>query len=198
LSLKDDIGMVKEELTAEEQFFEKAVVTEKFVKKYKNVMIGAVVLIVVVVAGNIAYNVNKQSTLNAVNKTLLTLESHPEDKSAVNKLESLSPTLHDVWLYSQAVVKKDVKTLETLQDSKAPLIGGLATYETAQNLQDKAKLDAYAQTQGAIYRDLAQIQLALILMNENKISEAHSKLSMISIDSPLSRVAQALMHYGVK
>jgi hypothetical protein len=198
LSLKDDIGMVKEELTAEEQFFEKAVVTEKFVKKYKNVMIGTVVVIVLIVAGNIIYNINKQNTLEAVNNTLLTLESNPNDKSAVTKLESLSPTLHDVWLYSQAVVKKDVKTLETLQNSKAPLIGGLSSYEAAQNLQDKAKLDAYAQTQGAIYRDLAQIQLALILMNEHKIDEAHAKLSMISIESPLSTIAKALMHYGIK
>jgi len=46
LSLKENIGMVKEELTAEEQFFEKAVVTERFVKKYKNVMIGSLVVIV--------------------------------------------------------------------------------------------------------------------------------------------------------
>ncbi len=198
LSLKDDIGMVKEELTAEEQFFEKAVVTEKFVKKYKNVMIGSVVAIVLVVAGNIAYNINKENTLNAVNETLLSLQSHSDDKVALSKLESLSPVLHDVWLYSQAVVKKDVKTLESLQNSKAPLIDDLATYEAAQNLQDKAKLESYTQRQGAIYRDLAQIQLALVLMNENKIKEAHSKLSMISIESPLATVAKALMHYGVK
>ena len=198
MSLKDDIGMVKEELTAEEQFFEKAVVTEKFVKKYKNVMIGSVVAIVLVVAGNIAYNINKENTLNAVNETLLSLQSHSDDKVALSKLESLSPVLHDVWLYSQAVVKKDVKTLESLQNSKAPLIDDLATYEAAQNLQDKAKLESYTQRQGAIYRDLAQIQLALVLMNENKIKEAHSKLSMISIESPLATVAKALMHYGVK
>ena len=35
LSLKTDIEMVKDELTSEEKFFEKAVVTEKFIKKYK-------------------------------------------------------------------------------------------------------------------------------------------------------------------
>jgi len=198
LSLKENIGMVKEGLTAEEQFFEKAVVTEKFVKKYKNVMIGSVVVIVLVVAGNIIYNMNRASTLNAVNKTLVTLESNPSSKEAQDKLASLSPTLNDVWLYSQAVAHQDVKTLDTLQKSKAPLIGGLATYEAAQNSQDKAKLEAYAQTQGAIYRDLAQVQLAIILMNENKIADAHEHLSMIGIQSPLAPVAKALMHYGVK
>ena len=198
MSLKENIGMVKEGLTAEEQFFEKAVVTEKFVKKYKNVMIGSVVVIALVVAGNIIYNMNRASTLNAVNKTLVTLESNPSSKEAQDKLASLSSTLNDVWLYSQAVAHQDLKTLDSLQQSKAPLIGGLATYEAAQNSQNKAKLEAYAQTQGAIYRDLAQVQLAIILMNENKIADAHEHLSMIGIQSPLAPVAKALMHYGVK
>ena len=190
--------MVKEELTAEEQFFEKAVVTEKFIKKYKNAMIGAVAAIVIVVGGNIIYNLNQQSRLKEVNETLLTLEATPQNKEALSALESLSPTLYDVWRYSQAVAKEDVKSLSALQNSKVPLIGGLASYEAAQNQQDKAKLEAYAQTQGAIYRDLAQVELALILMNENKISDAHEKLAMISMNSPLYTVAKALMHYGVK
>jgi len=198
LSLKDNLGMIQEELTAEEKFFEKAVVTEKFVKKYKNVMIGSVIVITLLVAGNIIYNINKDSTLKAANETLVSLKANPTDKATLAKLESLSSTLHDVWLYSQAVANADVKELEKLQNSKTILIGDLATYEAAQNLQDKEKLESYAQTQNVIYRDLAQIQLALILMNENKITEAHSKLSMISIDSPLASVAKALMHYGVK
>jgi len=126
LSLKENIGMVKEGLTAEEQFFEKAVVTERFVKKYKNVMIGSVVVIVLVVAGNIIYNVNRASSLNAVNKTVISLEANPSSKVLEDKLASLSPTLNDVWRYSQAVARGDVKTLDALQNSKAPLIGGFA------------------------------------------------------------------------
>ena len=35
MSLKEELEMVKEELSSEEKFFEKAVITEKFVKKYK-------------------------------------------------------------------------------------------------------------------------------------------------------------------
>jgi len=198
LSLKDNIGMVKEELTSEEKFFEKAVVTEKFVKKYKNAMIGSVVVIALFVAGNIIYDVNKEHTLQEANAALLTLKTNPQDTAALKNLQSLSPELHDVWLYSQAVVSKNVKDLQKLEASKALLINDLATYEEAQNLQDKEKLQAYAEKQGAIYKDLAQIQVAIILMNEGKIKEAHSKLKMISIDSPLATVAKALMHYGVK
>ena len=198
MSLKDNIGMIKEELTTEEKFFEKAVVTEKFVKKYKNVMIGSVVVVVLFVAGNIIYNVKEQNRLQEANAALLTLKKNPQDTATREKLHSLSPKLYDVWLYSQAVVQKNIKDLEKLENSKALLIDDLATYEAAQNLQDKEKLEAYAQKQGAIYKDLAQVQVAILLLNEGKIKEAHEKLRMIGAGSPLQTVAKALMHYGVK
>jgi len=198
LSLKTDIEMVKDELTSEEKFFEKAVVTEKFVKKYKNLIIGGVVAIVLFIAGNVAYTINKQNTIDSANAVLAELQINSDNKATLARLESLSPTLSDVWLYSKALVNKDMATLEELKNSKALLIADLASYETAQNTKDIQKLEAYANKQDAIYADLARVQNAVILMNEKKIDEAHEILSMINIDSSLSQVAHALMHYGVK
>ena len=198
MSLKDNIGMVREELTSEEKFFEKAVVTEKFVKKYKNVLIGSVVAITLFVAGNIIYNINKQNTLEAANSALLKLESNPSDQATLATLNSLSPALHDVWVYSQALTHNNMKDLEKLKNSKALLIADLSTYETAQNSQNIKKLENYSEKQNAIYRDLAQVQMAIILMKSGKVDEAHSKLSMISVNSPLAQISHALMHYGVK
>lgn len=190
--------MVKEELTSEEKFFEKAVVTEKFVKKYKNLMIGTVVIIVLFVAANIAYTVNEQNTKNSANIALSELQTNSNNPATLARLESLSPALYDVWTYSQAIVNNDVSTLDKLQNSKANLVGDLASYAVAQNSSDVSKLDAYANKKDAIYGDLARIESAVILMNEKKIDEAHTKLSMINVDSPLAQVANALMHYGVK
>ena len=190
--------MVREELTSEEKFFEKAVVTEKFVKKYKNVLIGSVVAITLFVAGNIIYNINKQNTLEAANSALLKLESNPSDQATLATLNSLSPALHDVWVYSQALTHNNMKDLEKLKNSKALLIADLSTYETAQNSQNIKKLENYSEKQNAIYRDLAQVQMAIILMKSGKVDEAHSKLSMISVNSPLAQISHALMHYGVK
>ena len=198
MSLKENIDMVKDELTSEEKFFEKAVVTEKFVKKYKNVMIGGVVALVLFVAGNIAYTINKQNTLDSANAALAELQVNSNNPATLARLESLSPALSDVWNYSQALVNKDMTVLEKLQNSDAQLIGDLATYELAQNANDIAKLDAYSNEKNAIYADLARMQSAVLLMNEKKIEEAHTKLSMINVDSPLAQVANALMHYGVK
>jgi len=198
LSLKNDLDMVKEELSSEEKFFEKAVVTEKFVKKYKKLLIGSVIAIVVVVVGDVAYEANKQHTITLANETLATLMKNPNDKAQVDVLGTLSPALHDVWLYSQAIANNDVKELEKLKSSKALVVGDLASYESAQRSANVAQLDTYTTKQNGIYKDLAQVQLAVILMNDGKIDEAHEKLKMVGINSPLAKLSQALMHYGVK
>ncbi|CAI6149783.1 MAG: hypothetical protein SPLUMA2_SPLUMAMAG2_01622 [uncultured Sulfurimonas sp.] len=198
MSLKTDIEMVKDELTSEEKFFEKAVVTEKFVKKYKNLIIGGVIATVLFIAGNVAYTINKQNTIDSANAVLAELQINSDNEATLARLESLSPALSNVWLYSQALVNKDTATLEKLKNSKALLIADLASYEAAQNTKDAQKLEAYANKQDVIYVDLARVQNAVILMNEKKIDEAHEILSMININSSLSQVAKALMHYGVK
>ncbi|MEA2091637.1 MAG: hypothetical protein U9O83_04625, partial [Campylobacterota bacterium] len=103
MSLKNDIEMVKEELNSEEKFFEKAVITEKFVKKYKNWMIFAVMGIIVLVGANIAYDLNKQSQITAANNALSVLSKDAQNSEALLTLKSISPELYDVWIYSNAV-----------------------------------------------------------------------------------------------
>jgi len=198
LSLKQDIEMVKEELNSEEKFFEKAVMTERFVKKYKTAMIISVIAVVVIASANFAYEMNQKSTKDAANATLLELQTNPKNASALARLETLSPAMHDVWVYSQALVNNDLETLKTLKSSKTILISDLATYESATASKDLKTLENYALKQDAIYKDLATLQSAVILMDEGKIDEAHVKLSQISIDSSLAAVSKALMHYGVK
>ena len=190
--------MVKEELNSEEKFFETAVITEKFVKKYKYAMIAAVVAIVVGVVGNISYDINKQNTLDAANAALSQLQSEPSNAVLVTRLESLSPALSDAWKYSQAIANQDAESLKKLKGSKTALISDLASYSLASESKDITALNAYALKQDGIYKDLAQIQAAVLLMNASKIKEAHEKLSLIGVGSPLSQVANALMHYGVE
>ena len=100
LSLKQNIEMVKEELNSEEKFFEKAVMTERFVKKYKNIMIASVVAVVVLVGANIAYTQNQKTKMKSANVALHSLQSNPLDVDARANLKSLSPDLYTVWRYS--------------------------------------------------------------------------------------------------
>lgn len=198
MSIKNDIKMVREELTSEEKFFEQSVITERFVKKYKTLIIGGVILVVMAVAGNVAYNINKESTITAANEALMELEKDPSNKEELMRLETLSPALHDVFVYSQALVKKDMQGLESLKDSKVFPLADLVTYEVAQTNKDVNALTTYSLEQDAIYKELAKVQAAIILMQEGEVDKAHSKLQTISDASPLAQVAKALLHYGVK
>ena len=198
MSLKNDIEMVRQELNSEEKFFEKAVITEKFVKKYKSTLIGTIVVIIIAVSANIAYELNKTSQIKAANETLILLMKNPTDATSSARLESLSPALYDAWIYSQAVANKDIAALEALQTSKTFIVSDMAKYEVAQNSKDISKLDAYASIQNAVYGDLAVVQSAVILINEGKSEVAHQKLTTIKEDSSMYTVAKALLHYGVK
>ena len=198
MSLKENIEMVKEELNSEEKFFEKAVMTEKFVKKYKKVIIGSIVAIVVVVAADIAYNLKEQNRIESANETLALLEKNPNDATALARLDTLSPALHDVWVYSQAIVEQKAESLQALQKTDALIINDTANYEAAQLSADTNKLDSYAQKEDAIYKDLSYVMEAVLLLEDKKIDAAHAKLSLVALNSPLADVASALMHYGVK
>ena len=198
MSLKENLDMVKDELNSEEKFFEKAVVTERFVKKYKKPLIGVVIAVVFVVVGNLAYEASEQSRIESANETLAVLQKNPQDKIALAKLDSLSPTLYAVWNYSQAIVDKDVVKLERLKYTKALIINDTSVYEAAELKGDKDALSRYSKKQQAIYKDLAVVMNAVLLMENGKLDDAHQKLSMIGEQSSMAPVAKALMHYGVK
>lgn len=198
MSLKENIGMVKEELNSEEKFFEKAVVTERFVKKYKNVLIGSLVVIVIGVGGNLIYKANENSRIESANAALLKLQKDANNTEAATDLKSLSPKLYDVWVLSNAITSDDFKTLEGLKNSKTDLVGDIASYELAQNSKDLKALEKYASNKNALYRDLALVESAVLLMDKGQTQKAHEELAKISVNSPLNKVANALLHYGVK
>jgi len=195
LSLKDNIKMVKEELNSEEKFFEKAVITEKFVKKYKKVMIASVVAIVVFVVANFAYEANLNNKTLAANIALNQLNKNANDGNALSELKISSPELYDVWMFSQAVKNQDLEAIKKLKNTKTPIIDDLVKYELA---TDASSLDKYASSGDAIYRDLALVQSAVLLFEENKIEEAHNELLKVSQNSSLYKLVQTLLHYGVK
>jgi hypothetical protein len=187
--------MVKEELNSEEKFFEKAVMTERFIKKYKKLMIASVITVVVIVGANIAYTANKESKIEAANIAFFNLQADPKNSAALNELKELSPNLHDVWIYSQAIANKEFQTIKSLKNSKTLIVSDLVKYELA---QDPASLENYASKQDAIYKDLALVQAAVMLIKENKINEAKNKLLKVSKESSLKNIVAALMHYGIE
>lgn len=194
--------MVKEELSSEEKFFEKAVITERFFKKYKKALIVTVALFTLGVIASVSYTQMEKTRIEDANVLLAKLMSAKDaakaDPAALARLESLSPELHDVWLYSQAVASKESAAFEKLLGSKAMFVADFSAYEIAQNSNDLHQLELYTQKTEAVYADLAKVQAALLLMQSGDIKTAHEKLRTITVDSALSETAAALLHYGVK
>ena len=91
MSLKENIEKVKDELNSEEKFFENAVKAERFVKKYRNAIIGGVSAVVVLVIANVLYEADKSATAEAANAVMARLQKHHERKrspstATVNRL----------------------------------------------------------------------------------------------------------------
>ena len=198
VSLKENIEMVKEELNSEEQFFEKAVQTERFVKKYKKPLIGIVTAAILVIGVGTAYDINQQSKVDASNKALNVLMTDANDQAAQEQLKSLNPKLYDVWTLSQALKSKDQDSLRSLQSSKALVVADLAEYELAAIQEDESALQTYSQKSSSLLKELAMIEEAVLLMNNGDKAAAKAKLMMVDINSPVYQLAQTLAHYGVK
>ena len=198
MSLKENISMVKEELSTEEQFFEQAVRTERFVKKYKKPLIALVAAVGLAVVGTMAFDAYTASKRTAANDAYLTLQTDPENAQAKATLRADAPLLYDAWRMATALKAQDVKTLQGLASSPAAEVADISAYEAAAIAKNRKAIEAYAYEQNALYKDMALVDDAVLLLKEGKNKEAHQRLKMISIESPLAPLAAALSHYGVK
>jgi len=198
VGLKENMAMVKEELNSEEQFFEQAVKTERFVKKHKMKLIAAgvaVVAAIVVTAGMNMLETQKKREVNAAYTLLL---SSPQDAAAAKTLQSEAPALYDAWRLQRALSEGDVTALESLVGSSSSEVADISRYELAAANKDATALGKYAYGQDAIFKELAIIDEAVLLMKAGKSDEAHLRLKMIGSEGLLYPLASALMHYGVK
>ncbi len=198
MSLKENIDMVKDELSQEEKLFAGAVQTERFVKKYKLQLISALVAIVVILVSNSIYQASVAQAIESSNEAYLTLLSNSEDVKAAEVLKENNPALYDAWQFKQALEKGDEAVLKSLRSSQSSVVADLASYELAALKKDKTALNEYALNQDAVLKDLAILNEAVLLMQEGKTQEAKTRLGLIDESSSLKKLAMLLQHYGIK
>ena len=198
MSLKENIDMVKEELNQEEKFFESAVRTERFVKKYKTPLLSVVVAVIVLLVGNSLYEANLSQKISKSNAAYLTLINSPSDVEAAKVLEDNNPGLYEAWQLKIALESSDEKSLEALKASSSDVVADLASYQLAALKKDKGALNEYALNQDAILKDMAILDEAVLLMKEGKTAEAKERLKLIDEDSSFKKMVALLQHYGVK
>lgn len=198
MSLKENIDMVKEELSQEEKFFASAVKTERFVKKYKTPLLSVFIAIFIVIVANSLYQANKTEAIESSNEAYMKLLANADDSEAKKMLKENNEALYDAWQLKLALEQKSEESLAGLTSSKSEVIADLARYELAALKKDKAALSEYALNQEAIYQDLAIMDEAVLLMQEGKTKEAKARLSLIGDKSALKKLSMLLQHYGVQ
>jgi len=188
MDLKSGLNEVKQELSSDEKLLEQAFHLEKFFKKYKKLIIAAVVLILV---GIVAYNVNSyliQSRLEKANSAFLALEKNPKDSVALTTLKDNNLKLYALYSYSVDANSGDKEKLASIKSDDKFLQDVIAYHKSV--LENKPKDSIY-------YKDLALVDKAYILIKGGKIKEAKDILIQISDDSALAPVARLLEHYTI-
>lgn len=198
MSLKENMEALKEELNSEEKFFESAVRTERFIKRYQKPLMAGVAALLLFAGGAIAYQAYANSKIESSNVAFNTLQSNPTDAEALQTLKNDNPRLYDLWMLSQAIGKNDAAALEALKHSDALGVADIAAYEAAAMKSDKNGLEGYTKMQGALYKDLALVELAVMALQQGNVDEAHKKIALIPEDSPMYPVGRSLSHYGIK
>jgi predicted negative regulator of RcsB-dependent stress response len=189
---------LKEELSSEEKFFESAVKTERFVKKYKKPMIASVIVLLLGLGGSVTYQIINDAKVERANTALNTLLMNPMDQNALKELSSQGGSLYELYSLSKALRDNDLKTLQTLKGAKSFEVADIASYESAVLSKDEKVLDAYSKKQGSMYQELAVIELAVLSIQKGVSKAAHISLALIKEDSAVYPLAQMLSHYGVK
>lgn len=198
MSLKENMDALKEELNSEEKFLESAIKTERFIKRYQKPLMAGVASLLLAAGGAIAYQAYTDAKIESSNAAFNALLQNPSDSGAEATLKNDNPKLYDVWKLSRGIAQNDPTILEALKSSEAFGVADIATYESAVIQKEIASLEKYTKMQGALYKDLAQLQLAVDAIEKGNISLARQKIALIPEDSPLYQVGQALSHYGVK
>lgn len=188
MSLKDNMDFVKEGLSSEERFLESFVRVERIFKKYKLIIISAVVIIVLaVVAINLTSYFKEQNAIKA-NIIFQELLKNPNDEKALETLKGLNSNLYDIILYSQRDSKKDISI-------NAKFFKELYAYEKAMKEQSVNKLGDLSMESDFLLKDFAIFNKALILAENGKYKEAKDSLKLIPETSKVKDLVALLNHY---
>ncbi len=197
MGTKENIEYIKNELSNEEKFLESVIKAEKFYKKHKKKIVGIFMALVIASAGYVGYEMKVEHDLRVSNEAYQKLLQNPDDKEALQTLQSKNEKLYHLFLYQQAVKKKDKDALQKIAAGSDPILADLAKYHVAALDKDSTALDHYAIDSNAILRELAILDESYLMMNQKNIAKAREKLSKIE-KSPATPYALLLGHYGAK
>lgn len=198
MSLKEDIEVVKQEVSTEEQFLSGFIKTEKFVKKYKKVFLSALAIIIVSGVGYVAYDYYEQDRIAKANEALNKLMQNPADKASLETLQAKSPKLYEAYSYINTISKGDKENLKTLFSAKNQIVADLSKYHHAVMTSNENELRSYASSNDSMLKDFANFLMAQKAIDRNDTKAAAELLSKIPASSNLKEQAVYLDHLLLK
>lgn len=191
MSIKDNVDFVKEELNSEEKFLEGFVKVERFYKKYKLIIIAAVVIVIGGIIGYYVSNYFKGQTKLEANIAFNKVLENPNDQAALDTLEEKNKQLFQVAKFMQA--SKDGNTA----DIQVKFLKELTAYEKALSNKNVEQLNTLSMNNDFLLKEFAIFNKALIQTNEGKYEDAKATLQLIPADSKVNDLVNVLKHYLV-
>lgn len=189
MSMKENVDFIKQELTTEEKFLEGTIKVERFWKKYKLLIIGVAIIIVVAVVGiNYKKSVDASNKI-AANEAMNLFLKDNKDEKALNTLKELDKRLYEVALFIKASKNSEIATVNV------PYLKELMTYNEAISKNDLNKLNELSMDNRFLLKEFAIFNKAMILTQDGKYEEAKSILKLIPETSQANQLSQLLMHH---
>lgn len=190
MSIKDDVNYIKNELSSEEKFLESFVKTERFFKKYKKLIFGLIILVIV---GSVVFLVKTKLDEKNLYEANIALSNFLENgnQNSLDELKEKNRDLYEIALYLDA--KNEFKNA----DINLKYLKELLDFQVALLNSNQSDLDAVSKKADFLLKDYAIFNQALILVNNQKYAEAREILGKISQDSRAIELATLLKHYLV-
>lgn len=187
MTLKDNLKAVKTELSTEEQFIEKFIKSERFIKKYKFYILIILALVLLYFAITFIVDTLKEKNIKESNEIYASLMNSPNDKAKLAELKEKNLNLYVIFLMSK--LSKEPENKELLAE-----LSSLYKDKSINNyLKNILALDLNEQS--FFLKDFDKLLEAYKLLEEDKIEEANILLSKIKADSTLEQIAKNLKHY---
>lgn len=192
MNLKQNLDVVKNEFKSDEKIFESAFRIERFVKKYKYLLLGVLLVCVgIFIFFQIDSKIQENRALRAT-EVFDKLLVEPNNQALIDVLKQESPQLYEMFSLSQAMKTSDEKSLKDLSKSKNDLVKNFASYQLASLQKDE---DALGRINTDGFGDLAKMQQAFLKLQTNDYKEAAEILQSIGQDSVLKEMVKLLLHY---
>lgn len=191
MSLKENVDYVKEELNSEEKFLEGFVKVERFYKKYKFIIIAAVVIVIGAIIGLYITKSMQETAKLEANIAFNKILEDSKDTAALDTLKEKNEQLYQVAQFIKA--SKEGKTA----DIQVKYLKDLVEYQKALDAKDINKLNDVSMQNDFLLKEFAIFNKALLQVNEGKFNDAKATLKLIPADSKASDLVNILNHYLV-